>query len=1324
MRVMVFCSGIVIGWVLFAAVLPKGMPVGIVLLGLVTGALTAMTALGLVLIYRSTRIVNFAQAEIGGVAATVAVALVASKGVNYFVAVSVGLVIALVSGALIERVVIRRFFTAPRLILTVATIGLAQLLGGSALFLQKAIAGNANDVLFRGGFSTPFDFKSEIRPVVFNGNHLVAFLTVPVVLLGLTWLFNRTDTGIAVRAAADSQERAVLLGIPVRRLSSITWIVAAGLSGLAGVLSAGVLGQSAAGIAGPRALLAPLAAAVLGRFEKLTATLIASLGIGIFTQTVFWNYPRATTVDLALFAVILIALLFQRRGTTRVTGEDLGGFVAVKEVRPVPAAVQRLPEVRAAKVVGALLAVVLSLGAPWVVSNSWTVLLSFVAIYGVIGVSLVLLTGWSGQVTLGQFAFVGIGAATAGSLSVSFGLDYLLCLVAAAAVGGAVAVVIGLPALRIPGLFLAPVTIAFAIAVSGYFLNPVVFPSFTPVRVTRPVILDRFDLAETTVFYYFCLAGLALSIVLARNFRRSRVGRAVVAVRDNERMAAGFSIVPVRQKLVAFSTSGAIAGFAGGLYVLAVRGVPFNGFNPDQSLQVFTMAVVGGLGSIFGVLLGAAYVYGAQYLLSGAALLFATGAGLLIVLLLAPGGLAEVVYRARDGALRAVMRRRNLEVPYWVERADDGQPTDPSDTRVEIGDATQHGSRGLLPDLVSRLPRRRPTRGSRSSAPSTTIGSSRVDADADHSNSLLICENLEAGYGHLQVLFGVSFSVPREGILGLLGTNGAGKSTTLKSIVGLLPISHGRIVFDGEDVTALDPIERVKRGIVMVPAKGIFGSLTVRENLRLGGWTPRRAGEADFLDVTMAQVFELFPVLQQRLDQRASLLSGGEQQMLALAQGLLSHPRLLMIDELSLGLAPILVAEILKVVRTLNEAGLPFVMVEQSINVSTTIAHDSVFVEKGSVRYQGATSELALRDDIVHSVFFGRASNAQPQPLRPRAERIALASPSSGAARHVLLSAKGIRKTYGAVTAIDSLDLDVYTGQVLGIIGSNGAGKTTAFDILSGFTQPDAGTLHYNGHEITRLSASKRAALGFGRTFQDVRLLPSMTVAETLAVSLERHIEVREPVASTFRFAAAVRSERAVARAVDQLLETFGLERYRNAFVSELPTGVRRVLELACATGHRPRLLLLDEPSSGLSQAESEEMAEVLLDLAARTKATLVIIEHDVPLVSGLADELVCMHLGTVIARGEPGAVLSHPDVIASYLGGDDATIQRSGAHPNGNQKVARVMSVAEYATLRGLSLSAVRRRIEAGEIDATRTGREWSISLPDESEASPRLSP
>ena len=1192
-----------LAWFVLAQVLPKGAPTGVVVHGIVLGALSSLTAIGLVLVYRSTRIINFAQAEIGGLAATVAVIVVIGWHQSYWIAVPAGLAVAVATGAVVDAVVVRRFFTAPRLILTVATVGVAQIIGAGEVGLPTFFA-KLRPLIF---FKTPFHASFTLQPFIFHGDDVLALLMVPVVVAGLAWFLSRSDTGVAVRAAADSNERALLLGIPVRRLSRVTWMVAAGLSGIGSILSAPILGPHLGVLAGPGSLLAPMAAAVIGRMESLPVTVAAALGIGVAEQLVFWSYPQSSTVDLALFGVILVALLLQRRRVARVDDSGLGGYVAVREVRPIPAVLRSLPEVRLARLGGLLLLGLVVVLLPLTFTSARLIEVAYIAIYGIVAVSLVVLIGWAGQISLGQFAFAGIGAATTASLLVHADVDLFAALVVASLAGAVTAVLVGFPALRIRGLFLAVTTLAFAVPVSTWLLNSTYFPKFNPNQLVRPVVFERFDLESVRAFYFFCLAFLVVAVIVARNYRRSRAGRTVVAVRDNEKAAASYAINPIRTKLAAFAISGAIAGVGGGLFGVALRGIPFRGFDPVLSLQVFTMVVLGGLGSIGGAVLGATYFEGVQAFLHGATQLLATGGGVVLVLMVVPGGLAEVFYALRDRALRALARSKNLSVPSLMETADD--------------EATKERA-----------------------AP--------VHATLDA--PLLTCEDIDAGYGQIQVLFGVDLDVADGEIVALLGTNGAGKSTVLKVISGLMGPTRGRLAMGGTDLSKLSPADRVRAGVVLVPGgRGVFPSLTVAENLRLAGWLARK--DKAFIDEATARAFELFPVLEERLDSKASLLSGGEQQMLTIAQALLCRPKLLMIDELSLGLAPIVVATLLDVVKRINADGTTVIVVEQSVNVATSIAQRAVFMERGQVRFSGPTKQLEKRPDLLRSVFLRSGTRSV------RARAASTVSPKGNGSGDAALRLTGISKRFGGVTAINDVELDVPSGHILGIIGSNGAGKTTLFDIASGFLVPDSGRMYVHGRDVTDLDAPARAELGLGRSFQDARLFPSMTVAETLATALERHLEVRDPFACMLRLGAVVESEKDAARRVDELIELMNLQRYRDAFVSELSTGTRRIVELTCGLAHAPSVLLLDEPSSGIAQKETEALGEVLLDVKERTGATLAVIEHDIPLISSIADELVCLHLGEVIASGPPAKVLADPMVVASYLGNDPTAVARSG---------------------------------------------------------------
>ncbi len=535
---------------------------------------------------------------------------------------------------------------------------------------------------------------------------------------------------------------------------------------------------------------------------------------------------------------------------------------------------------------------------------------------------------------------------------------------------------------------------------------------------------------------------------------------------------------------------------------------------------------------------------------------------------------------------------------------------------------------------------------------------------------LLMVRGLDVGYGGVQVLFGVDFEVDEGEIIALLGTNGAGKSTLLRAVSGLVEPSAGAIIFDGADTTYAQPHDVVRRGIVQVPGgKGVFPSLTVAENLRMAGWIYKR--DPAYVNEATDRVLEYFPVLRQRWDQPAGNLSGGEQQMLTLGMAFIARPKLLMIDELSLGLAPIIVEQLLEIVKAIRAQGTTIILVEQSVNVALTIAQTAYFMEKGEIRFRGPTAELLERPDILRSVFLegagsivgdGAGGSRAPSPREPARPRRRPAPPGGPGTAPTVLEVRGLGKSYGGIRAVHEVDLELREGRILGVIGPNGAGKTTVFDLISGFVTPDHGRVLLDGEDIGPLGPDARARRGLGRSFQDARLFPSLTVAETIASALERSVAVRDPVAAALNLPAVAESEAAVSRRVDELIEIMGLGAYRDKFVMELSTGTRRVVDLACVLAHRPRVLLFDEPSSGIAQRETEALGPLLLRIREATGASLLVIEHDMPLVTAISDEMLALDLGTPIARGTPEEVVNDPLVVESYLGGSDAVIARSGS--------------------------------------------------------------
>ena len=1193
------------------------IPRGVLVDGMVLGSVYACVAIGLVLVYRANRIINFAQAQLGAVPGVVALLLMARKGLPYPAAVLVAVLGGALLGGVVDVTVVRRFQRASRLVLTVATIGIGFLLLVAEFFAKKAVTGR---IELLTDFPTPAaDWHFSIGIVRFSGDHVVTVAVVGLLVTGLALFLRRTDLGVAVRAAAENGPRAALAGVPVGAVSTAVWVLAGALSAIGVFLRGPMFGLPLNGFVGPSLLLFGLTVAVIARMESLPTAFVAGLFVGVVDRAALFSTRRSALTNGVMLLVVLAALLVQRRQQRRVDEAETSTWGRDLETRPLPAAVRAMPRVRVTLLAlraAALLAVVV---APLVVGEAGTDVATRTVLFAMVAASVVVLTGWAGQISLGQFAVAGVGAGVAGGLAANHGTDFFVTLLLAGLAGAVVSVVVGLPAARIPGLFFAVATLAFAFAVESIVLNRE-FASWLLPRdlafVERPVLYGRIDLANPgellgltvsreTKFYWVCLVILGLLLAALAALRRNRSGRVLVGVRDNSRMLQSYAVDPVRTRLMAFAVAGFVAAVAGALLAYEQGSVDAEAFLPELSIQLFVVAVIGGVTSLAGAVLGAIFcvvlpalpwVRDIQQIE-----IITSGVGLLVVLYALPGGLAGALSRVRDAGLRKVA---------GVTRADEGAPDTP------------------VPDEA---------------APAVHV---------EIPDALLQVRRVEVSYGQLQVLFGVDLDVAEGEIVALLGTNGAGKSTLLAAISGLVMPNAGHVTFDGEDITRLDPAATARLGIAQMPGgRSVFPTLSVEENLRVGGWLLRKDGAAQ--RAAVGEALELFPRLAERRGTAAGDLSGGEQQMLGLAMAFLVRPRLLVIDELSLGLAPTIVAQLLAVVRRIRETGTAVLLVEQSLTVALDVADRAYFLERGEVRFAGAAADLAGRSDLLRSIFL-RAAPAVVTEHAPELPPPTFDVPA--------LEAQGLVRRYGGIVAVDDVSLAVRHGEVLGIIGPNGAGKTTIFDLLSGFQQPDRGSVLVAGEDVTALPAHARAARGLGRSFQDARLVPALSVAENIALGLERHIPVRDHLAALLNLPGIVESEQDVAWTVADLVELVGLGPHRDKLVRELSTGTRRIVDLAMGLAHSPSVLLLDEPSSGIAQRETEALGPLLLRLRDETGCALLVIEHDMPLVTSISDRMLALDLGRVIAEGTPAEVVSHPVVVASYLGTDQVAIQRSGA--------------------------------------------------------------
>lgn len=645
------------------------LPLGVFARGVLVGAVTSLIALGMALVYRSNRIVNFAQGDLGAAPAVLVFLLLTEWGWPYPVAVVAGAVSAFALGGLVELAVIRRFFSAPRLVLTVATIGLAQLLTGLAVFLPRWFGVDGSFIAPR--IDDPFDIRLEVGGTIFRGNSIVAAAVAPVAIVGLVWFLRWTRLGVAIRAAADRADRAALLGIPVKRLQTLVWAIAALLAFTATFLRAGILGLPVGTVLSLGILLRSLTALLLGGMTRLTVIGSSAIALGVLELGIDWHQGETLPLvgvefpplDAVLAVVVLVALLLRRRGTARTAIDAQSSWQSADEVRPIPPELARLPEVRwTRRLLGGGCAAA-ALVAPHLLPVDASLKASALLIYAILAMSLVVLTGWAGQVSLGQVAFFAVGAATAAKLTTTWSVDLTVGVVAAGLVGAVLAVLVGLPALRFGGFYLAVTTFAFSLATTSYLLDRAYFDWIPAERVPRLPLLGRIDIDSPTRIYYVMLVALMLVLVGLRGIRRTRTGRVLIALRENEAAAQAYGVDVVRAKLTAFAVSGFVAAAAGGLFVHHQQAFGSTPYAPAQNLSVFAMAVVGGITSLPGAILGALYVLGTRWFLPLQWQFLASGAGILLVLMLLPRGLGGLLFTIRDHALRWLAVRKSLIVP-------------------------------------------------------------------------------------------------------------------------------------------------------------------------------------------------------------------------------------------------------------------------------------------------------------------------------------------------------------------------------------------------------------------------------------------------------------------------------------------------------------------------------------------------------------------------------------------------------------------------------------------------------------------------------------
>lgn len=668
------------------------IPVGVWGLGLVLGGLGSLVALGLALIQRANRVLNFAQADLGTLPTAFAYGCITSSwALPYLLSFFIGLVGAAVLGALVEFLLVRRFFRSSRLVLTVATIGISQLFLVFALLIPR-IWGNV--LLSNDPIAFPWHVQFSVGTQLFRADDIVAVIVSVTVLIGLAIFLGRSDIGVAVRASAERADRAASLGIPVKRINTLVWSIAAVLSYLGVFLRASILGLPLNGSLSITSLVAALTALILAGAECLPAVALTAVALGVLEQGVAWHAGDQPTLVYVVYAVVVfVGLAIKRAGTRRVDTDLTASWRTADDPRPLPTVLARLPEMLTLRWAGIVVGIgtLILLGAWLGPANQQKA--ATVACFCLATLSVVVLTGWAGQVSLGQMSFVAVGAVAGAVAVATWHWDLIAAMGFAGVCGALVAALVGLPGLRLKGPYLAVATLAFSLATTGYLLNRSTFSWIPNGRINRPELLATISLHSEGRMYAVCAVTAVLALIAVQGIRRSHTGRVLRAVRGNEQAAQACGVRIRRAKLTAFAVSGFLAGVAGCLLTMIGQQYTETPYTADQSVAVFTASVVGGVGSLAGAVIGAIFLKGGTWFLPASWQLLPSAVGVLGVLMLLPGGLADLAIQLRDGLAARVAARRGIVVPSLRGERFEASDDDTIDIDLPDLEATGEGER-------------------------------------------------------------------------------------------------------------------------------------------------------------------------------------------------------------------------------------------------------------------------------------------------------------------------------------------------------------------------------------------------------------------------------------------------------------------------------------------------------------------------------------------------------------------------------------------------------------------------------------------------------
>lgn len=1109
------------------------------ILGLGAGAVYGVTGLGVVLVYRGSGVVNFAHGAIGMVCAF-AFYFAREHGTSTIVCWLLALGIAVAFGAAMHLVLMRALRNASALTRLIATLAVFTI-----LFAWKhAEIGESPKIV---GKLLPIDGVGLFADIHIGEDRLILLGFGVVMTLLLTVVYRSTKFGLATTAVAESRRITSAQGISPDVVATANWILGSVLAATGAILIVNITGLQVNTLT---LLIVPgLAAALVGSFRSFALTLAGGLLIGILQSEILWLQQHLTEQrghvvtlsgwsDTVPFLVIIVVLVIRGRALP-LRGE----------------AVERPPAVGTGRVPPLVIIGGLGLTAALVsfaFSTTLTEALTTSAAIGIILLSFVVVTGYAGQLSLAQMSLAGVGAWICASLIANEGWSFELAILAGVLCTIPFGVIVGIPSLRTRGVNLAVATLGLALVIQAQILgNADRTGGFTGLKIGKPRLfgVDFDPFAHHERYALLAVGAFALTGVVVSNLRRGRAGRRLVAVRTNERAAAALGINVFGAKLYAFGLSAGIAALGGILIILRQPVAVFlPAFIVFQSIFVVVYAVLGGVGFIFGALVGGAFAPGGWYIKfidqvivkvpTDATIQVILGCVLLVTLWLNPDGIGSYG-------------------PMWLV------PVRAWKARVE---AWFKGPKEMLPEL----PHERVT------------------------PRMLEVDGVTVRFGGTTAVNDVSMQMGAGEIVGLIGPNGAGKTTLIDAITGFVKC-RGEIRLDGAPITKWSPARRARAGLGRsFQGLELFESMTVRENLRTA--SDRRDPLAYLTDLLWPKRTALAPPavaairelgLEDDLDRRPAELPFGRRRLVAIARALAAGPSVLLLDEPAAGLDDRETTELGHLLRRLaDDWGISVLLVEHDVALVLRVCDRVTVLDAGSHLATGSPEEIHT-DPAVIAAYLGEPDadeTSAPAPVtsvraRPSVE---VAATPNGAP---LVEAVGLSAGYGDLAAVRDLDLAVHPGEVVALLGSNGAGKTTTLLTLAGELRPLAGDVRFLG-STKQWPVHARVRRGLGFVPEERGVISALSTAGNLRLGRGN-----------------------VEDAIGLFPELESLLRRRAGLLSG---GEQQMLTLGRALAANPRLLLVDELSLGLAPLVVDRLLRTVRAAADDGVGVLLVEQHAV----------------------------------------------------------------------------------------------------------------